>query len=217
IFTAAKKRQTVLTPPAKAFLEEKMAFALFHHPALRPFWMDQLGEETDHELRKLFPLTWILDPGAVPPHAVIPDLIHQGKSVSNWRELHHATQKERRLIIKPSGFSELAWGSRGVIAGHDHSEKDWIQYLDKAVAGFPENPSVLQRFHQGKKFTVWRESDSGGEPFPMKGRARISPYYFVDGNNTILGGVLATVCPLDKKLIHGMSDAVMTACALADR
>jgi hypothetical protein len=25
----------------------------------------------------------------------------------------------------------------------------------------------------------------------------------------VLGGVLATICPADKKIIHGMSDAVM--------
>jgi len=31
-----------------------------------------------------------------------------------------------------------------------------------------------------------------------------------------LGGILATVCPLDKKLIHGMREAVMVPCALAE-
>lgn len=216
ILYSAKKRRVGLTPPPKAFLEEKMAFALFHHPSLRPFWTESLGEETEHELRKLFPRTWILDPGEVPPQAVIPDLIHRGRTISNWRELHHATQKERRYIIKPSGFSELAWGSRGVIAGHDHSEADWINYLDEALARFPDNPSVLQTFHQGKKFTVWQESDNGGDPVRMQGRARISPYYFVDGDQAILGGVLATVCPLDKKLIHGMTEAVMIPCALKE-
>jgi hypothetical protein len=27
-----------------------------------------------------------------------------------------------------------------------------------------------------------------------------------------LGGVLATVCPADKKILHGMPDAVMAPC-----
>jgi hypothetical protein len=48
----------------------------------------------------------------------------------------------------------------------------------------------------------------------MPGRARLSPYYFVAGGKAELAGVLATVCPLDKKIIHGMRDAVMLPCAV---
>ena len=29
-----------------------------------------------------------------------------------------------------------------------------------------------------------------------------------------LGGVLATICPADKKIIHGMKDAVFAPCSL---
>ena len=39
--------------------------------------------------------------------------------------------------------------------------------------------------------------------------------YFVAGGAAKLAGVLATVCPLDKKVIHGMRDAIMVPCALA--
>ncbi|TLY21539.1 MAG: hypothetical protein E6K68_05800 [Nitrospirae bacterium] len=53
------------------------------------------------------------------------------------------------------------------------------------------------------------------EIVPMPGRVRLSPYYFTAGDNVELGGILATVCPLDKKLIHGMTEAVMAPCALA--
>jgi hypothetical protein len=35
----------------------------------------------------------------------------------------------------------------------------------------------------------------------------------VDGQAE-LGGVLATICPKDKKIIHGMRDAVMTPCGV---
>ena len=52
------------------------------------------------------------------------------------------------------------------------------------------------------------------EVVPMAGRARLSPYYFVTGDRAELAGILATVCPLDKKLIHGMHDAVMVPCAV---
>jgi hypothetical protein len=43
----------------------------------------------------------------------------------------------------------------------------------------------------------------------MKGRARLSPYFFVNKGKVNLGGVLATVCPANKKILHGMSEAVM--------
>ena len=51
--------------------------------------------------------------------------------------------------------------------------------------------------------------DMEGASLSMTGRARLSPYFFVDGGKATLGGVLSTVCPADKKILHGMSDAVM--------
>jgi hypothetical protein len=48
----------------------------------------------------------------------------------------------------------------------------------------------------------------------MSGRARLSPYYFVSGEKIELAGILATICPADKKVIHGMTDAVMVPCAI---
>ena len=47
----------------------------------------------------------------------------------------------------------------------------------------------------------------------MTSRVRLTPYYFVLGESTQLGGVLATLCPQDKKKIHGMVDAIMAPCA----
>jgi hypothetical protein len=52
------------------------------------------------------------------------------------------------------------------------------------------------------------------EIIEMPGRVRLSPYYFIAGDAARLGGILATIVPLDKKLIHGMSDAIMAPCAL---
>jgi hypothetical protein len=51
----------------------------------------------------------------------------------------------------------------------------------------------------------------------MPGRVRLCPYYFVTGENDAaraqLGGVLATICPADKKIIHGMKDAILAPCS----
>ena len=62
VMYAAKKGQVAVTPPYKPAIEEKLAFALFHHPELTPFWEQTLAPEARENLRRLLPRTWILDP-----------------------------------------------------------------------------------------------------------------------------------------------------------
>ncbi|WP_447974395.1 hypothetical protein [Nitrospira sp. Kam-Ns4a] len=213
IMYSAKKERTVVTPPFKPALEEKLAFALLHHPVLAPFWADELGTETFKILAALMPRTWVLDPRPIPPSAVVPDLRVRGRAVNDWRALAELTQKERRYVVKPSGFSELAWGSRGVSVGHDLPQAEWARVLEAALASFSTTPYILQEFHKGRQFMLAYGEPGSGEIVPMAGRARLSPYYFVAGNRVELGGILATVCSLEKKLIHGMRDAIMVPCA----
>ena len=212
---AVKKDRVAVTPPYKPALEEKLAFALLHHPALRPFWEQALGQEVFLHLTTIMPRTWILDPAPIPPSATIPGLAIGGRAVMSWRDLAAATQKERHFVIKPSGFSELAWGSRGVSVGHDMPQGEWAGAIDKALASFPQTPYILQEFHKGRLYELDYFDPVGGEMNRMSGRARLSPYYFVSGETTELAGILATICPADKKVIHGMKDAVMVPCAVA--
>ena len=216
IMYAAKKGRVALTPPIKPWLEEKMAFALVHHPALEPFWSHELGTDTYELLHRWMPKTWILDPRPVPPHAIIPGLTADGRSVSDWKVLAGLGQKGRRFVIKPSGFSELAWGSRGVSVGHDLPQTEWAAALEAALASFPRVPHILQEFRKGRHVAVSYHDPAKDDIVPMPGRVRLSPYYFIANDHVELGGVLATVCPLDKKLIHGMREAVMAPCALAE-
>ena len=212
---AVKKERVAVTPPYKPALEEKLAFALLHHPKLSPYWEQDLGREVFLQLTTLMPRTWVLDPAPIPPSATIPGLSVGGRAVANWKDLTAATQKERHFVIKPSGFSELAWGSRGVSVGHDLSQTEWAAALDSALSSFPETPYVLQEFHKGRLFDISYFDPVTGDMQQMAGRARLSPYYFVQGEKAELGGILATICPADKKVIHGMKDAVMVPCALA--
>ena len=212
---AIKKERVAVTPPYKPALEEKLSFALLHHPALRPFWEQTLGRETFLHLIAIMPRTWVLDPAPVPPSATIPGLTIGGRAVMSWRDLAAATQKERHLVIKPSGFSELAWGSRGVSVGHDLPQTDWAAAIDKALESFSRTPYVLQEFHKGRLYDLDYFDPATDEMHRMSGRARLSPYYFVSGEKTELAGILATVCPADKKVIHGMVDAIMVPCAVA--
>jgi hypothetical protein len=212
---ALKKDRVAVTPPYKPALEEKLAFALLHHPALQPFWEQALGSEVFLHLTTIMPRTWILDPAPIPPSATIPGLVIGGRAVTNWHDLAMATQKERHLVIKPSGFSELAWGSRGVSVGHDMPQPEWAGAVDKALTAFPHTPYILQEFHKGRLYDLDYFDPVSGEMNRMSGRARLSPYYFVSGEKTELAGILATICPADKKVIHGMKDAIMVPCAAA--
>ncbi|HMS84526.1 MAG TPA: hypothetical protein PKD12_12810 [Nitrospira sp.] len=211
---AVKKGWVGVTPPYKPALEEKSAFALLHHPVLRPFWDKALGAENLLQLNTIMPRTWLLDSTPVPPTATIPALQMSGRAVANWSDLEAATQKERHFVIKPSGFSELAWGSRGVSIGHDLPQTEWIDALRNALTSFPTTPYILQEFHKGRLFEMDYFDEGSQALVRMSGRARLSPYYFVAEGAVELAGILATVCPADKKILHGMKDAIMVPCAV---
>ncbi|RMH09019.1 MAG: hypothetical protein D6704_02030 [Nitrospirae bacterium] len=212
VMYSAKKDRVVVTPPYKPWLEEKLMFALFHHPLLQPFWERTLGPETYSLLNQLIPRTWVLDPAPLPPIAVIPDLFLDGRAVADWQDLATATQRQRRYVIKPSGFSELAWGSRGVVVGHDLPQAEWAAALHYALESFGTTPYILQEFHKGRLYHVSYFDPQRHTCELLEGRVRLSPYYFVVGDQAQLGGILATVCPKDKKVIHGMRDAILLPC-----
>jgi hypothetical protein len=211
---AARHNRVLMVPPPKAQLEEKLAFALFQHPALASLWRTELGKDGRaiyDRLQLLFPKTWVLDPRPLPPQAVIHDLFINGAPVSDWRALIDLGKSERDYVVKPSGFSELAWGSRGVKIANDLTKEEWTAALEDGLGSFDRTPHILQRFHKGKRIRMPYLDRTEGEIRMFDGRVRLCPYYFVTSETTVeLGGILATVAPADKKLIHGMSDAVMT-------
>jgi len=213
---SARHNRVKMTPPPKANLEEKLAFALFHHYALESIWRSELGAERFERLRTIFPKSWVMDPRPMPPQGVIAGLQAGGSPIADFRRLAELGKSERDYVVKPSGFSELAWGSRGVKIANDLPREEWIATIDNALASFDKTPYVLQRFHKGRRVrqSYWdRERD---EVRTYDGRVRLCPYYFVTGDEEVtLGGILATIAPADKRLIHGMSDAVMTSCTAA--
>jgi hypothetical protein len=94
------------------------------------------------------------------------------------------------------------------------SQEEWGKTLAQALDTFHTAPSILQAFHKGKLVVVEYYDDASGMNTTMEGRVRLSPYYFVVDGQAELGGVLATICPKDKKIIHGMRDAVMIPCGV---
>jgi hypothetical protein len=213
IFELAAEKKIRLTPPPKPMFEEKMLFALLWNRNLHNFWRQELGEGFLARLKKIIPYTWLIDPTPMPPHAAIPEL-----NLTDWSQLKAMSQKERDLILKVSGFSENAWGARGVFLGSDLSAADWSAAVDMALKNFEKSPSVLQRFHKPALVDASWFDFAKNEVVPMKGRARLCPYYFVSGEGdnlrSELGGVLATIVPADKKIVHGMTDAILAPCAV---
>jgi len=213
---AARHNRVTLTPPPKAQLEEKSAFALFTHPRLAKLWRKELGDAIYERLRAIFPQTWIVDPRPLPPQAAIVGLEAAGEPVNDWMQLGPLGKGERDYVLKPSGFSELAWGSRGVRVANDLSKEEWISALGEALGAFDRTPYILQRFHKGRRVSLSYYDREKDELRTMEGRVRLCPYYFVEGDRTRLGGILATIAPADKRLIHGMSDAIMSPCIVKD-
>ena len=86
--------------------------------------------------------------------------------------------------------------------------------LHTALSSFPTTPYLLQEFHKGRLFEIDYMDEGTQTIVHMAGRVRLSPYYFLTSETVELAGILATICPADKKVIHGMKDAVMVPCAV---
>ncbi len=201
-----------VTPPFKAFLEEKLWLALFHLHPLRQAWIRELRESNVRYLENLIPQSWVIDPTPLPHHAVLP-----GLNINAWSELADFTQSERQLVLKISGYSELAWGSRGVSIGQDLPQDEWTAALVRAVESFDHHPYVLQRFHKGKRVVHPYWDDEAEELRMMEGRVRLCPYYLPnEDNQPALHGVLATIVPAEKKVIHGMKEAILVPCCVEE-
>ena len=209
---AAAAGRITITPPIKPYLEEKMWFALFWLQPLHEFWRRELGEKYFLRLQQVIPYSWILDPTPLPQHAVIPRL-----EIQDWHEASRFSQKERDLLLKVSGFSPLAWGSRGIALGSDLPHAGWQQRIENALATFESSPTILQRFHKGRLFDHRYWDTESGELRTMRGRVRLCPYFFVEQDRVQMRGALATIVPADKKLLHGMSDAILVPTARAEK
>lgn len=190
--------------PPKAFLEEKLWWALLWMKPLEEWWRRELGEGYFRDLRALVPRAWPLRPMELPPEGVLPEL-----EIHRWEDLETFSQRARDLVIKVSGFSPRAWGSRGVTLGSDQPKERWVPELRQALGEWKTQPHLLQRYARlgTVAHPVWNEQT--GETEEARWRLRLCPYYLVTGDKVELKGALGTLCPVDKKLIHGMEDAVL--------
>src|ERR1043166_4416074 len=176
-----------------------------HHAADQTVPRRKNGVRLDFlKLQEVIPYSWMLDPTPLPQHAVIPRL-----EIHDWREAAKLSQKKRDLLIKVSGFSPLGWGSRGIVVGSDVPQVEWEREIEEALATFQTTPRVMRRFHKARLLDHPYWDNDTGEVKTMRGRVRLCPYYFVENAKVKLSGALARIFPADKKLLHGMSDAIL--------
>jgi hypothetical protein len=202
-----------INAPMKPWLEEKMWLALFWSAPLRDVWERSLRASHRAALEEIIPYGWIVDPSPIPHHAVLPRL-----NAHSWDEVAAYSQAQRQLVLKRSGFSEDAWGSRSVSVGHDLPQQEWAAAIQSAIRAFPEHPYVVQEFRNAEIIKHPVFNDDTGTIETMEGKVRLCPYYFVgaDGKSVNLSGVMATITPADKKVIHGMRDAIIAPCQVVD-
>jgi hypothetical protein len=85
----------------------------------------------------------------------------------------------------------------------------------------PANLHVLQTYEKPRRLEhrMFEPSATGSDAPPVAGmkpgRLRLCPYYFLIEGRPRLSGALATFCPPDKKIIHGMQDAALLPSAVA--
>lgn len=279
IFESWEQGEIAIAPALRAFQEEKLNFGLFHHHRLQDYWQEALGARALKILRGLIPATWIVDPAPLPPGAVLDGPKVAGKPLGDWRDLATASQKERDLILKISGYHETAWGARSVVLGSDCSREEWQEAVTHAVTLADRHLHILQDYRKPRRLEhvlfdapapladspTPAAAASGAHPppapgsaafapasvaaaasapvaaaatpppgfagspsafpssgpaapaplaVPKPGRLRLCPYYFVQDNRATLAGALATFCPPDKKIIHGMQDAALLPCRI---
>ena len=227
IFESWVAGEVAIAPPMRPFQEEKLTLALFHHHLLPDFWAEALSSRALKLLRSLIPPSWIIDPAPLPPGAVIDGPRAGGRALNDWRDLAGASQKERDLIIKISGYHETAWGARSVVLGSDCSREEWQQGVERAIKLAPTNLHILQAYKKPRRVEhrVYQTPAAKGVPSGSsteasakveasvkEGRLRLCPYYFLVDGRAQLSGALATFCPPDKKIIHGMQDAALLPC-----
>ena len=100
--------------------------------------------------------------------------------------------------------------------GSDCSREEWQLGVEQALSLAATNLHLLQEYRKPKRLQhpLYELPQPGATAVitARAGRLRLCPYYFVVGGQAKLSGALATFCPPDKKIIHGMQDAALLPC-----
>ena len=213
IFELAAEKKIRLTPPPKPMFEEKMLFALLVEPEPAKFLAAGTGRRFSGAAEKSDSLHLAGGPGAAAAArgdsriesdglAAVQNAVAEGARLD-----FESVRFFGKCVGRARRFSRQRFVARGLERGGGRGR----------FQNFETSPCVLQRFEKPKLVEAQWFDFAKNEVVPMKGRARLCPYYFVSGEGDAarpaLGGVLATIVPADKKIVHGMTDAILAPCA----
>jgi hypothetical protein len=94
------------------------------------------------------------------------------------------------------------------VLGSDCSREEWEITVARAVEAAGTHPHLLQEYKKPQR-VLHRVYPGAPVAEEVEGRLRLCPYYFIVEGHARLSGALATFCPPDKKIIHGMQDAAL--------
>jgi hypothetical protein len=169
--------------------------------------------------RASFLQTWILDPRPVPPQAFMHGP-HRRRRACRARldATGSARQGRARLRRQAVGVLRTRLG---------FARRARLRTTSRAKTSGRRSSRTASRSSSTRRTSSSASTRGSASRFPitsarrtsiavLDGRVRLCPYYFVIGDDVRLGGILATIAPADKRLIHGMSDAILAPCAVRE-
>ena len=180
-------------PPCKPQLEEKALMGMLRDKEFESFFQKELPEEQREILQRTIPRTWVVDAANVP----------EDLGIKEWGDLADLSRKQRKFILKTSGFSSEGSWAKGVVFLEKLNKKNCRETMEGAAHA--DGLYVLQEFRKGANFSHRYFDFHASEMKPMKGRVRVTPYYSVEDGSLLTAK--ATMCE-GTDIIHGMVDSI---------
>ena len=214
IFDAWASGDVAIAPPMRTFQEEKLAFALFHHHLLQAYWEEARWRKPLAEAPQVADTAHVghgpgaASPGRRPGRA-------QGARPRSWELAgpHRGDAEGARPDHKDQRFPRDRVGR-----AKRHSRQRQLPGRSGSLGSQSARSTSPRQTSTSCRSTGSPAVGSGQQPFGAEephaaveadGRLRLCPYYFLVEGKARLSGALATFCPPDKKIIHGMTDAAL--------
>lgn len=205
VLRKAGGKSTDVLPSITPHMEEKAALALLWDDRYEGYFINELGRACVKYLRTVIPPTWIVGQ----EEHFSPGLPH---GVERTEDIAALPASRRRLVLKPSGFSNNSSWSEGVHFLHKLSKKRLQAVLSGAVA-YRSGLYVVQEFTKADGHSLpWTSKD--GVSHQMDARIRITPYYsMAEKTAGSLVAIKATGCE-NTDYIHAGSASINTAVSM---
>lgn len=159
--------------------------ALLCAAPLQSLWARELRSSNLRFLRDLLPFTWIVDPSPLPHQAVLPRL-----KVRSFAELDDPGSGLPHLALKPALESEAPaeWIIRSRVPA-----QDWSRALQRALAGYPEHPWLLQEVVESDRAVQPAWKGKSGTMEEISGDVSLRAYYVELGGKVTTTGIVAEI------------------------